>query len=138
VNKAVEYVRSVITDLTQGRIPIEKLIIWKTLTKSVEEYDAETPHLSAARKMLRQGFKVEVGDKVGFVVLKGSGKISERAEPYMFVKDPRAIDYNYYIEHQIIPAALRILEYFGVTDAQLKKASTGKRSLFEYLGKKSP
>lgn len=138
VNKAVEYVRSVITDLTQGQIPIEKLIIWKTLTKPVEEYNAETPHLSAARKMLRHGFKVEVGDKVGFVVLKGSGKISERAEPYMFVKDPRAIDYNYYIEHQIIPAALRILEYFGVTDAQLKKAPTGKRSLFEYLGKKSP
>ncbi|MEM4623200.1 MAG: DNA polymerase II [Desulfurococcaceae archaeon] len=137
VEKAIEYVRSVVTDLIQGKIPIEKLIIWKTLTKPIEEYDAETPHVSVARKMLRHGFRVEIGDKIGFVVLKGSGKISERAEPYMFVKDPRSIDYNYYIDHQVIPAALRILEYFGVTEAQLKKVSSGKKSLFEYLSKKS-
>lgn len=136
IDKAVEYVRGVISDLMQGRIPIGKLVIWKTLTKPIEEYDAETPHVNAAKKLMRHGYKVDVGDKVGFVVVKGSGRISDRSEPYTLVKDPRIIDYNYYIDHQIVPAALRILESFGVTDMQLKKTSTGKRSLLEYLGKK--
>ncbi|MEM2024950.1 MAG: DNA polymerase II [Desulfurococcaceae archaeon] len=136
VDRAVEYVRGVISDLAQGRIPLGKLVIWKTLTKPIEEYDAETPHLSVAKKLMRQGFKVDIGDKVGFVVVKGSGRISDRSEPYMLVKDPKIIDYNYYIDHQIVPAALRILECFGVTDMQLKKTSAGKRSLLEYFGKK--
>jgi DNA polymerase I len=136
VEKAVEYVRGVINSLTQGKIPIEKLIIWKTLTKPIEQYEATAPHVSAAKKLIKQGFKVEVGDKVGYVVVKGAGSISDRAYPYQFVKDPRAIDYNYYIDHQILPAALRILEYFGVTEVQLKKASTGRRGLFEYVAKK--
>jgi DNA polymerase I len=136
VEKAVEYVRGVINSLTQGKIPIEKLIIWKTLTKPIEQYEATAPHVSAAKKLIKQGFKVEVGDKVGYVVVKGAGSISDRAYPYQFFKDPRAIDYNYYIDHQILPAALRILEYFGVTEVQLKKASTGRRGLFEYAAKK--
>ncbi|MCC6053820.1 MAG: DNA polymerase II [Thermosphaera sp.] len=136
VEKAIEYVRSIVSSLTQGKIPLEKLVIWKTLTKPIEEYEATTPHVSAARKMMKQGFKVEVGDKVGYVVLKGSGSVSDRAHPYTFVKDPKAVDYNYYIDHQIIPAALRILEYFGVTEAQLKRASTGRKGLFDYVAKK--
>ncbi|ACL11621.1 DNA polymerase [Desulfurococcus amylolyticus 1221n] len=137
IEKAIEYVRNIIAELNQGRIPLEKLIIWKTLTKSVEEYEAEAPHVNAARKMKRMGMKIEVGDKIGYIVVKGSGKISDRAEPYMFVKDPKLVDTIYYIDHQIIPAALRILEYFGVTDTQLKKvASTaGRKSLFDYTKK---
>ncbi|MEM4684069.1 MAG: DNA polymerase II, partial [Thermosphaera sp.] len=97
----------------------------------------ESPHVAAARKLERKGLRVDVGDKIGFVVVKGPGKISERAEPFNFVKDPRLLDVNYYIEHQVIPAALRVLEYFGVTENDLKRvASTaGKRSLFDYLGK---
>ena len=137
VDEAVEYIRKVISDLTQGRVPLEKLIIWKTLTKPIEEYEAEAPHVTAARKLMRLGYKVEVGDKVGYIVVKGSGKISERAEPYLLVKDPRVVDVDYYIDRQIIPSALRILEYFGVSEAQIRKVSAGgKKSLFDYLSKK--
>jgi DNA polymerase I len=137
IEKAIEYVRNTIAELNQGRIPLEKLIIWKTLTKSIEEYEAEAPHVNAARKMKRMGMKIEVGDKIGYIVVKGSGKISDRAEPYMFVKDPKLVDTMYYIDHQIIPVALRILEYFGVTDTQLKKAAStaGRKSLFDYTKK---
>ncbi|MEM0198798.1 MAG: DNA polymerase II [Desulfurococcaceae archaeon] len=136
VNKAIEYVRSVVLDLAQGKIPVEKLIIWKTLTKPISEYDVEAPHVRAAKKMIKLGYEVDVGDKIGFVILKGSGKVSDRAEPYMLVKDSKLLDYNYYVDHQVIPAALRILEYFGVTDTQLKRVSTTRKSLFEYIGKK--
>jgi len=137
INKAIEYVRSVIADINQGRIPLEKLVIWKTLTKPIDEYEVDAPHVNAARKLKRMGLRVDVGDKVGYVVIKGSGRISERAEPYILVKNHKLVDASYYIDHQVIPAALRILEYFGVTDAQLRKAAStaGKKSLFDYTRK---
>ena len=136
VEEAVEYVRRVVSDLTQGKIPLEKLVIWKTLTKPIEEYEAEAPHVLVAKKLMRLGYKVEVGDKVGYIIVKGSGKISERAEPYILVRDPRIVDVEYYIDRQIIPSALRILEYFGVSETQLKKIQAGRKSLFDYLTKK--
>jgi len=48
----------------------------------------------------------------------------------------RDIDTNYYIDHQIVPAALRILEYFGVSEKQLKVASRGVRTLFDFAAKR--
>ena len=137
VEDAISYVRKVINDLRAGKIPLEKLVIWKTLSKRIEEYAAEAPHVTAAKKLIQAGIKVSVNDKIGYVIVKGIGKISKRAEPYIFVKDPSRVDTTYYIEHQIIPAALRILEYFGVTETQLKKSATGpQKSLFDYFGKK--
>lgn len=135
-DKAVDYVRKVVSDLKAGKIPLEKLVIWKTLTKRIEEYGVEAPHVVAAKKLLREGIKVEVGDKVGYVVIKGSGKISSRVEPYILVKDPSIVDPNYYIDRQIVPAALRVLQYFGVTEQQLKSVASGQRSLFDYFIKK--
>lgn len=137
VSKAVEYVRSVIRMLNEGKIPLEKLIIWKTLTKPMDEYEAEAPHVSAAKKLLRKGIKVGVGDKIGYIIVKGSGKVSDRAEPYQFVKDPRLVDTAYYIDRQIVPAAHRILEYFGVSEEELKKVAVGagKKRLTDYFGK---
>jgi DNA polymerase I len=138
VDEAIQYVRRVIADLKAGKIPLDKLVIWKTLSKRIEEYSVDAPHVVAARKLLKAGIKVSVNDKIGYVILKGGGKISSRAEPYIFVKDPRLVDVEYYIDHQIVPAALRILNYFGVTETQLKRAAStaGQRSLFEFLGKK--
>lgn len=134
VNKAVAYVQSVISDLVSYRVPLNKLIIWKTLTKPLEEYKAEAPHVTAVRKLIKQGAKVEIGDKVGYIIVKGAGKISDRAEPYQFVKNPQLIDTSYYIERQIVPAAMRMLEYFGVTEDKLKNVPTrGKKSLFDYM-----
>ncbi len=136
VDKAVDYVRQVVSDIRSGRIPLEKLVIWKTLTKKVTEYGVEAPHVVAAKKLLKAGIRVDVGDKVGYIVTKGVGKISHRVEPYVLVKDPKVIDVNYYIDHQIIPAALRILEYFGVSEQRLKATTAGQKSLFEFFGKK--
>lgn len=136
IDKAVEYVRDIVQDLSTGKVPLEKLVIWKTLTKPLSEYDVEAPHVRAAKKLIRYGYQVSVGDKVGYIIVKGSGKISDRAEPYILVKDPKLVDHNYYVEHQVIPAALRVLEYFGVSEVQLKRTAAPRKSLFEYFGKK--
>jgi len=139
VDQAIEYVRRVIKKLKEGKIPIEKLIIWKTLSKKLDEYEHEAPHVVAAKRMRDAGYEVSPGDKIGYVIVKGKGSISSRAYPYFMVR-PEDIDIEYYIDRQIIPAALRILGYFGVTENQLKAAAAaGQRSLFEFFmaGKKS-
>jgi DNA polymerase I len=133
--KAVEFVRKELEELRKkigaGDVPIEPFVIWKTITKPLSEYEASQPHVVAAKELIKMGYKVDVGDKVGYVIVKGSGKISERAKPYIAV-NVKDIDFDYYVEHQIIPAVLRILGYFGVTEAQLKGAAKGGKSLFDY------
>ncbi len=136
VNRAIEYVRRVIRELEEGKIPVEKLVIWKTLSKRIEEYATEAPHVVAAKRMKAAGYQVSPGDKIGYVIVKGGGRISQRAWPYFMVKDPKQIDVNYYIEHQVIPAALRILGYFGVTEKRLRTGGA-QRTLFDFFSKGS-
>ncbi len=131
VRKAIEYVRNVMVELRQLKIPLEKLVIWKTLAKSLDEYEVSAPHVAAAKKMISMGFRVEKGDKVGYVVVKGQGPISSRALPY-FTAKPSDVDVDYYVRHQVIPAAMRILEYFGVTEKQLETLSRVGRTLFDF------
>ncbi|GAY25895.1 hypothetical protein ATG_10980 [Desulfurococcaceae archaeon AG1] len=130
VSKAIEYVRSVVKNLEAGKIPMEKLVIWKTITRPLDEYEATAPHVRAAKILLSRGGRIAIGDKIGYVIVRGAGRISDRAMPYTFV-DPKDIDPSYYIDHQVIPAALRILEYFGVTERTLRSGSRS-RSLFDY------
>ncbi len=136
VNKAIRYVQDVIKKLREGKIDLRKLVIWKTLSKKLSEYAAEAPHVVAARRMVEKGYQVEVGDKIGYIIVKGRGSISSRAYPYFMVKSDM-VDVDYYIDHQVIPAALRILSYFGVTDKQLRAGTPGyQRSLLDFFAKK--
>lgn len=132
VEDAVEYVRRVIEDLKKGKIDLRKLVIWKTLAKRLEEYVAEQPHIVVARMMKQMGIKVGPGSKIGYIVVKGSGPLSKKVKPYFIVK-PSEVDVEYYIDKQIIPAALRILSYFGVTEKRLKSGGR-QTSLLDFIG----
>jgi len=132
VVEAVNYVRRVIEDLRAGRVPLEKLIIWKTLGKSLEEYEVEAAHVAAAKKLIESGYRVTKGGKIGYVIVKGYGKLAEKAVPYIAVKSFEEIDVEYYIRRQVIPAAMRILGYFGVKESQLLEAP--QRTLLDFFG----
>jgi len=116
--KAAGYVRQWIKDFRAGRFRLEDVTIWKTLTKPLEEYEVRAPHVEAARKLMEKGWKLTYGDKVGYVIVKGAGKLYQRAEPY-FMVSPEDVDLDYYVENQVVPAALRILNIFGIDKKQL-------------------
>jgi DNA polymerase elongation subunit (family B) len=84
----------------------------------LSEYKVIGPHVAAARKIKERGRPIGEGMIIMFVITKGKGSISERAEPIedVNIKD---IDENYYITHQIVPAALRVLIVLGVTEERL-------------------
>ena len=107
---AIEYVRSVIADLKHRKIPLHDLIIWKTLTKPPEDYAIKAPHVEAAKMLKEKGWRLTGGDKVGYVILTGQGRLYSRVKPYVFAK-PEEIDVEYYITNQVLPAASRILRF---------------------------
>ncbi|MGQ4832797.1 MAG: DNA-directed DNA polymerase [Candidatus Asgardarchaeia archaeon] len=119
VNEAVKYVREVIKSLRERKIPYEKLVIWKTISRALNEYKARAPHITAARILQEHGYQITPGTQVGFVITKGTGILAERAMPYQFAKY-EDVDIEYYIEKQIIPVALRILSAFGISEVDLK------------------
>ncbi|MEB3798830.1 MAG: DNA polymerase II [Desulfurococcales archaeon] len=130
--EAVDYVRRVINDLRSGRIPLEKLVIWKTLTRRPSEYKVDGAHVKAALILEKMGYKVAPGMKIGYVIVKGHGKLSDRAKPFILAS-PDEVDIDYYVEKQIIPAALRVLQVLGVSENELKMRSRGQRSLFDFM-----
>jgi len=135
VEKAVEFVKSLIKDLREYKVPYRDLIIWKTLTRPVEKYKVNAPHIEAARILKRLGWGLTVGDQVGYVITQGSGRLYERAKPYVLASH-REVDVEYYVKNQVLPAALRILSIFGVKkeDILSEQRSKSPRTLADFFG----
>jgi DNA polymerase, archaea type len=134
--KATDFVHEFIYELRQKHLPYRDLIIWKTLTKPAEEYEVNASHVEAAKMLRAKGWHLSVGDKIGYVVVAGEGRLYERVKPYMLASYDE-VDLEYYVEKQIVPAAARILESFGVTEEQLLKSKEEQketRKLTDFFG----
>ena len=127
-SRAVDYVRSITRETKVPETPITSYIIWKKLTKPLGRYEVNAPHVEAAKKMLKDGWPVSVGDKIGFIITKNPGKLYQKAEPHYKVI-PDQVDYDYYVQNQIIPAAARILEIFGFNEEELLAEKGGQQEL---------
>jgi DNA polymerase I len=136
VEKAVDYVHKVVEELKQRKVPFRDLIIWKTLTKPPEQYAVRAPHVEAAKMLMEKGWRLAGGDKVGFVILAGKGRFYNRVKPYVFAKYDE-VDVDYYVTNQVVPAAARILEFFGVSEKDLvigeKREAKDAKSLMDYV-----
>jgi DNA polymerase, archaea type len=126
--RATAYVQDLTKNLKSKNLPLSSLIIWKTLTKPVEGYEVNAPHVEAAKKMAKDGWPVSAGDKVGFIITKRPGKLFQKAEPHYKVTIDQ-VDYDYYVRNQIVPSAARILEILGVKENQLLEDSESQASL---------
>jgi len=134
--KAAKFVQQFIYDLWQRHVPYRDLIIWKTLTKPVDEYAVKASHVEAAKMLKKKGWRLTVGDKVGYVVVVGSGRLYERVKPYVFASYDE-VDIEYYVSKQVVPAAARVLESFGITEEQLLKSGMKEketRRLTDFFG----
>jgi DNA polymerase I len=134
--KAAKFVQQFIYELRQKRVPYSELIIWKTLTKPAEEYEIKASHVEVAKMLAEKGWKLAVGDKVGYVVVTGTGRLYERVKPYMFASYDE-VDIEYYVSKQVVPAAARILESFGITEEQLSTSRIEEketRRLTDFFG----
>jgi DNA polymerase I len=124
--KAAGVVQNFISELRQKNVPYRDLIIWKTLTKPAEEYKVKASHVEATKMLHKKGWTLEVGDKIGYVVVVGTGHLYEKVKPYMFGSYGE-VDIEYYVSKQVVPAAARVLELFGITEDDLLKPRTEEK-----------
>ncbi len=116
----LDYVRKVIQDISENRIPIEKVILQTQLQKPLEDYEYKTPYVVIAKLMLQKGYKIGQGSTVKYVVTKGSDIVSKR------VKLPEETsqeeyDPDYYINNQIIPALEQIFKILDISKEEILK-----------------
>lgn len=138
VSKAAKYVRNVVEDIASGKIPLEKLTVVKGITKALDSYDGIQPHIELAKKIrARDTTKAPiVGERIGYIIVKGNQLISKRAEDPEFVKEKGLeVDATYYVENQLLPPLERVFEACGLKKSEVIEGSRQKK-LFEILGDK--
>ncbi len=129
---AVKIARKTINDISKGRINMKNLIIRTQLTRPLNSYEQIGPHVVAAKKAIARGRPVAQGSLIAYIITKGSGMISERAEP---AEDARDYDPDYYINNQVIPAAMRVLSGLGYTEEDLTGEEDAQQSLDSFVKK---
>ena len=131
VEKAVEYVKSVIERLKKGEVDKEELCIYTTITRGLDSYEQIGPHVAAAKKAVARGLEIKPGETIKYIITRGSGSISDRAELSVFAE---SYDPEYYIHHQVLPAAMRVLGVLGYTEDMIL-SGTKQTGLFQFTKK---
>ncbi len=125
--KAVRIVKTKIAELRDGKTPIKDLVIRTQLRKGIGCYDVKSPELSAAQKAIKKGIKSRdelENSAIGYVITRHGSSISEKAEVEEAAED---YDPDYYINHQLIPATLKILKELGINGEELSGSGSQKR-----------
>jgi len=122
IKKAIKHFKKVVDEIVMGKTPIQKLIITKTMTKRAERYDGIQPHAELVKKIQKRSPAEApgVGDRIGYVIIKGLDLLSKRAEdPVYIIEHGLPVDSKYYIENQLLPPLERIFDALGVSKTEL-------------------
>jgi DNA polymerase I/DNA polymerase-2 len=126
---AINFVNETIKRLKEGKVEIDDLTIYEQITKPLSQYEQIGPHVKAAMKAREKGKPIAEGSIIAFIITKGSGSISDRAMPAEFVTK-EDYDANYYIEHQILPAATRVLKALGYKEEDILRTKAPSLGLW--------
>jgi DNA polymerase elongation subunit (family B) len=117
-DKATKLVRDTIKKIQDGKAILEELMIYTQLVKPISTYESIGPHVKVAKKMRDRGKPIGEGMILNYIITKKPGSISDKAEPTEDVKEGD-YDSDYYINHQVLPAAMRVLSALGLTEQQV-------------------
>ena len=117
----IEAAREAARELMNGKVPMEKLLMSKQLAS---EYKNAQPHVSVRDKMKKRspGSEPQQGDRVAFVIVKGPGKMYEKAEDPGWVREKNVqLDYDYYFSNQFKKPVQDLLEPLVSSDQIFNK-----------------
>lgn len=106
----IEEARRAARELIEGKVPMEKLLMSKQLASA---YKVPMAHVAVRDKIKARapGSEPQQGDRVAFVIVKGEGRMFEKAEDPEWVRDKRVpIDYHYYFTNQFKKPVQDLLE----------------------------
>jgi DNA polymerase elongation subunit (family B) len=116
IKKALDYVDTCLQELVEGTVPIEKLIISKSI-RSFYKNPKQIAHKVLADRIAERepGNKPTSGDRIPFVYVVNPNKKAlqgEKIETPTFIRDNKLqIDYSFYITNQIMKP---LLQLFGL------------------------
>ncbi|MEM4254922.1 MAG: DNA-directed DNA polymerase [Candidatus Norongarragalinales archaeon] len=124
VENAVALVKNVLLELKAGKVPLEDCVIYTQLRKSASSYEVLSPELGAVEHARKQGIRVPANAVIGYVVTK-EGKEASKSKQKIHLQSrlvelAKDYDADYYINHQVLPAVLRILGSLGFDEDSLK------------------
>jgi DNA polymerase I len=141
---AATFVKATVTRLRAGDFTLDEVTINKGLTMSLASYKTKGAHVLAVERAIAEnpGYKPQIGAKVSFVIVKpgapekSSSKakvpsdslLRDRARLVEFLKPGEEPDPEYYVEKQVVPAAVRILEQFGFDAESLRGGPAGGKA----------
>jgi DNA polymerase delta subunit 1 len=109
-NPVITAAREAAKTLIQGKVPIEKLMMSKQLAA---EYKVPQPHTAVRDKVRARapGSEPQQGDRVAFVIVKGDGRMYEKAEDPVWVREKNVpLDFQYYFTNQFKKPVQDLLE----------------------------
>jgi DNA polymerase I len=132
-DELISYARKTVTDVKNGKIPIDKLVISKTVKSESQYKDPDKmANVLAMRKLKDLGYEFVPGMKVSYLVTNGH-KVPQDVEPYIDGRDISILpDWDYYAERMALTMA-RITEGLDTeTDWDSKALLTGvqQKSIF--------
>jgi DNA polymerase delta subunit 1 len=107
---AIDYARQSARELLAGRVDSGELVMSKQLGN---EYKTRQPHVEVRNKIRSRapGSEPRNGDRVQFLITKGSGLLCDKAEDPAYVTVKKVpIDYYYYFDHQLQKPVCDLLE----------------------------
>ena len=134
IQKAIEFLQHSLQELVDGTVPVEKLIISKSLRSFYKKPQQIAHKVLADRIAARDpGNKPSSGDRIPFVYIVNPSKKAlqgEKIETPSFIKENKiSIDYSFYITNQIMKP---LLQLFGLVleDIWKMQHKTSKISKF--------
>jgi DNA polymerase delta subunit 1 len=106
----ITFAREAARKLMAGEVLVEKLLMSKQLASA---YKVPQPHVTVRNKMRERtpGSEPQQGDRVAFVIVKGDGKMYEKAEDPVWAHDHKVpLDYQYYFTNQFKKPVQDLLE----------------------------
>jgi DNA polymerase, archaea type len=120
-DKAASVVKEMVKRIKSGTVPLSELAINTQMTRSLGGYVTEGPHIAAVRRAMKEGLEFKQGDIITYIVTKGGsgGNVGDRA---VIIDHAKEGDYDadYYIDNQVLPAVMRILESLGYQEDEMK------------------
>ena len=117
VSAALEILRGQLRSLRAGRVPLERLLVGKKLSKELAGYRVPSPGARAALQLLAAGKSTRPGQRIKLLFTRGEPGVHAWNLPA--APDPAALDFDYY-EELMLRAAAALLQPFGVAEEDLR------------------
>ncbi|KAJ1680315.1 DNA-directed DNA polymerase alpha catalytic subunit pol1 [Spiromyces aspiralis] len=153
IDRIHSYLTKVGEEVRADRVPIEKYVINKGLTKNPEQYsDAKSqPHVLVAMRLKQRGVAVRAGDTVPYVitapddqkqqVMAPSASYAERAyHPDELARNPDLkVDIDWYLNQQVLPPIDRLCDPIeGINMSRLAQCLGLDPAKYRHLGSMGP